>query len=105
MIRDAIKLRSSFNLIHLETMLKINVYIPKSRSFDQEELGRVQQEVLLEGTRPLNVASPEGTILNKLECTAWVAKYPIDNGTIFSVYSKFKELISIWLIFNVGQQI
>ena len=67
MIRDAIRRRSSFNVIHLETMLKVDVYIPKSRSFDQEELRRVQQEVLLEGTRPLNVASPEGTILNKLE--------------------------------------
>ena len=67
MIRDAIKRRSSFNLIHLETMLKVDVYIPKSRPFDQEELRRVQQEVLLEGTRPFNVASPEGTILNKLE--------------------------------------
>ena len=67
MIWDAIRRRSSFNVIHLETMLKVDVYIPKSRPFDQEELRRVQQEVLLEGTRPLNVASPEGTILNKLE--------------------------------------
>ncbi len=67
MIRDAIKRRSSFNVIHLDTMLKVDVYIPKFRSFDQEELRRAQQEVLLEGTRPFNVASPEGTILNKLE--------------------------------------
>jgi len=67
MIRDAIKRRSSFNVIHLDTMLKVDVYIPKSRPFDQEELRRVQQEVLLEGTRPFNIASPEGTILNKLE--------------------------------------
>lgn len=67
MIRDAIRHRSSFNLIHLDTMLKVDVYIPKSRPFDQEELRRAQQEVLLEGTRPFHVASPEGTILNKLE--------------------------------------
>jgi hypothetical protein len=67
MIRDAIKRRSSFNVIHLDTMLKVDVFIPKTRLFDQEELRRVQQEVLLEGTRPFNVASPEGTILNKLE--------------------------------------
>ena len=67
MIRDAIKRRSSFNVIHLDTMLKVDVYIPKFRSFDQEELRRAQQEVLLEETRPFNVASPEGTILNKLE--------------------------------------
>jgi hypothetical protein len=67
MIRDAIKRRSSFNVIHLDTMLKVDVFIPKSRLFDQEELRRAQQEVLLEGTRPFNIASPEGTILNKLE--------------------------------------
>ena len=67
MIRDAIKRRSSFNVIHLDTMLKVDVFVPKSRLFDQEEFRRAQQEVLLEGTRPFNVASPEGTILNKLE--------------------------------------
>ena len=67
MIRDAIKRCSSFNVIHLDTMLKVDVFIPKSRPFDQEELRRSQQEVLLEGTRAFNLASPEGTILNKLE--------------------------------------
>ncbi len=67
MVRDAIKRRSSFNVIHLDTMLKVDVFVPKSRLFDQEEFRRAQQEVLLEGTRPFNVASPEGTILNKLE--------------------------------------
>ncbi len=67
MIRDAIKRRGSFNVIHLDTMLKVDVFIPKTRLFDQEELRRVQQEVLSEGTRPFNIASPEGTILNKLE--------------------------------------
>ncbi len=67
MVRDAIRHRSSFNIIHQETILKVDVFISKSRLFDQEELRRVQQEVLLEGTRPFNMASPEGTILNKLE--------------------------------------
>ena len=67
MIRDAIRHRSSFNIIHLDTMLKVDVYIPKLRPFDQEELHRVQQEVLLEGARPFYVASPEGTVLYKLE--------------------------------------
>ncbi len=74
MIRDAIKRRGSFNVIHLDTMLKVDVFIPKSRPFDQEELRRAQQEVLLEGTRPYNVASPEGTILNKLEWYRGVLK-------------------------------
>ncbi len=66
-VRDAIRRRSSFNAIHLGTMLKVDVFIPKARPFDQEELRRVRQEVLVEGTPPFYMASPEGTILNKLE--------------------------------------
>jgi hypothetical protein len=66
-VRDAIRRRSSFNAIHLDTMLKVDVFIAKTRAFDQEELRRVRQEVLAEGTRPFYMASPEGTILNKLE--------------------------------------
>jgi hypothetical protein len=45
MIRDAIKRRSSFNVIHLDTMLKVDIFIPKSRLFDQEELRRVRVRV------------------------------------------------------------
>jgi hypothetical protein len=67
MVRDAINRHGSFNIIHLDTMLKVDVFIPKTRLFDQEELRRSQQEVLVEGTRPFSMASPEGTILNKLE--------------------------------------
>jgi hypothetical protein len=67
MIRDAIRRQSSFNVIHQDTILKVDIFIPKSRLFDQEELRKVRQEVLSEGTRPFNIASPEGTILNKFE--------------------------------------
>jgi hypothetical protein len=48
-------------------MLKVDVFIPKSRLFDQEELRRVLLQPLIEDTRPFYIASPEGTILNKLE--------------------------------------
>ncbi len=66
-VRDAIRRRGSFNAIHLDTMLKVDVFIPKTRAFDQEELRRTRQETLVEGMRPFYMASPEGTILNKLE--------------------------------------
>jgi len=66
-VKDAVRRRSSFNAIHLETMLKVDVFIPKARLFDQEELRRVRLQPLVENTRPFYVASPEGTILNKLE--------------------------------------
>jgi len=67
MIRDAIRRQSSFNVIHQDTILKVDIFIPKSRLFDQEELQRVQSKVLEGSDRSFFVASPEGTILNKLE--------------------------------------
>lgn len=51
----------------LDTMLKVDVFIPKTRLFDQEELRRVQLKVLEGSKRSFYTASPEGTILNKLE--------------------------------------
>lgn len=67
MVRDAIRHRSSFNAIYLDTMLKVDVFVLKSRAFDQEELRRVQQQVLVEGSRTFYMASPEDLVLNKLE--------------------------------------
>lgn len=66
-VRDAVKRRSSFNVIHLESILKIDVFVAKSRVFDQEEFRRVRLKTLEGSGRPFYVASPEGTILNKLE--------------------------------------
>ncbi|MGI9062057.1 MAG: hypothetical protein ACR2H5_26175 [Ktedonobacteraceae bacterium] len=66
-VRDAIQRKGLFNLIHLETILPINISIPKARLFDQEELHRAQLQPLMKDTRPFYIASPEGIILNKLE--------------------------------------
>ncbi|MDQ2715725.1 MAG: hypothetical protein M3Z08_12525 [Chloroflexota bacterium] len=67
MIRDAIRHHSSFNIIHLDTMLKIDVFLSKARLFDQETQRRVQQKTLAGSDRPFYMASPEDVILNKLE--------------------------------------
>lgn len=66
-IRDAIRRHSSFSMVHFDTSLKVDVFIPKTRLFDQEELKRIELKMLEGSERPFNVASPEGTILNKLE--------------------------------------
>lgn len=66
-VRDAVRRKSSFNAIHLDTILKVDVFIPKSRLFDQEELHRTQLKTLEGSSRPFYVSSPEGTILSKLE--------------------------------------
>ena len=68
MIQDAIQHQSSFNLIHLETMFKIDVFILKNRQFDRQAfLRRVQKTVAEDTSQQLFFATPEDIILNKLE--------------------------------------
>lgn len=69
MIRDAIRRRSEFNVIHLQTMFKVDVFIQKSRVFDQQVLRRVQPQALPkdENKRLFYLESPEDVVLTKLE--------------------------------------
>ncbi len=67
-IRDAIRRRSSFNLIHLETMFKVDVFVRKQRPFDQAQFERrVAQIVATDPERTAYVATPEDIVLAKLE--------------------------------------
>jgi len=67
-IRDAIRRRSSFNVIHLETMFKVDVFVPKGRPFDRAQLDRRAVEVIAtDPERTAYVASPEDSVLAKLE--------------------------------------
>lgn len=70
MILEAIEGRSSFNMIHLETMLKIDVFIAKNTPYDIETFKRRRRDTLHEeqsGTQ-FYLVSPEDIVLNKL---AW----------------------------------
>jgi hypothetical protein len=69
MIRDAIRRRSCFNLIHLDTMLKVDIFVLKSRDYDQNAFGNRRKDTLDEApdARVYYLASPEDIILNKLE--------------------------------------
>jgi hypothetical protein len=67
-IRHAIHTRSSFNVIHLATMFKVDIFIPKDRPFDRQQLARRQPWAAEpDSDRVIYVASPEDTILAKLE--------------------------------------
>ncbi len=67
-IETAIQGRSSFNLLHLDTMFKVDVFVAKSRPFDQAQLARRQlQPVSQEPERLAYVTSAEDVILAKLE--------------------------------------
>ena len=67
-IRESLTRRSSFNLIHLATMVKIDIFIPKDGSFNQVMLER-RQNIPLDKTasRLFQLTSAEDIILLKLD--------------------------------------
>ena len=68
MIVDAIQRNSSFNIIHRETMFKVDVFLPHPRPFLQSQLERAQRQTFsLDTEMSAKFASPEDTILSKLE--------------------------------------
>lgn len=68
MIIDAIRRRSSFNVIHFKTMFKIDIFILKDRKFDESALKRRREDTLSEASNvKLFISSPEDIILYKLE--------------------------------------
>jgi len=67
-IMDAIRCRSSFNVIHLATMFKVDVFVHRQRPFDQAQFERRSAQVVsTDPERTAYVASPEDTVLAKLE--------------------------------------
>jgi hypothetical protein len=66
-IRQAIATKRSFNVIHLETMFKVDVFISKRDAFDLKQLERRKLEIVSRGPeRSAYIASPEDIILSKL---------------------------------------
>lgn len=68
MIRDAIQRRSSFNVIHLETMFKADVFIQQGDPWSRGAMTRARTEQIdiPEGQAAVRFASPEDTLLHKL---------------------------------------
>ncbi len=68
MIRRAVQRRSSFNLIHFETMFKVDIFLTKTRAFDQQQLTR-RIAVLLgdDENESAWVLSAEDIVLAKLD--------------------------------------
>ena len=66
MISEAILQKSSFNFIHLETMIKIDVFIFKGEPYQNEVLLRKRMDSIGEGDASVEFyfSSPEDIILN-----------------------------------------
>ena len=68
MIAESIQRHSNFNIIHRETMFKVDVFVPRPRPFLQSQLARAQKQTFTFETEiSARFASPEDTILAKLE--------------------------------------
>ncbi len=68
MIAEAIQHNSSFNIIHRESMFKVDVFVPRRRPFLQSQLTRAQRQTFTFETEvSAKFASPEDTVLAKLE--------------------------------------
>lgn len=67
-VRQAIRRRSSFNLIHLETMVKVDVFLPRDRPFDRQQLARrIAAAVTADAEIFLWILTAEDVILAKLD--------------------------------------
>ena len=68
MIREALRLHRCFNVIHLETMFKADLFIPEPDLWTDAELERGRSESVDVGDTVvmLRFASPEDTLLHKL---------------------------------------
>jgi hypothetical protein len=68
MIVESIRRNSSFNIIHRETLFKVDVFIPRPRPFLQSQLARAQKQTFTFETEvSAKFASPEDIVLAKLE--------------------------------------
>ena len=68
MIAESIQRNTSFNIIHRETFFKVDIFIPSPRPFLQSQLSRAQRQTFtFETEASAKFASPEDTILSKLE--------------------------------------
>lgn len=68
MVKDAVRRRASFNLIHLLSGFKVDVFVRKDRPFETAMWDRRQPGPDADATgRPINVVSAEDVVLLKLE--------------------------------------
>ncbi|MBI4585030.1 MAG: hypothetical protein HY717_13540 [Planctomycetes bacterium] len=65
-IEEAIERRASFNVIHLKTMFKVDVFVLEDEAFHRESFRRSRPEKLLPFGAAVRVATPEDTVLHKL---------------------------------------
>ena len=68
LIAETIRRNSSFNIIHRETMFKVDIFIPRLRPFLESQLKRAEEQAFeFDAEVSAKFASAEDTVLAKLE--------------------------------------
>jgi hypothetical protein len=66
MMQSAVRHSSSFNVIHLATMFKVDIFVPQDTPFARENMHRRIALEVPEVGRTLYICAPEDTVLHKL---------------------------------------
>lgn len=67
-MRRALSLRRMFNLIHMDSMFKVDIYVPKDDEFSRQQFKMARRMALLpDEAGGVYIAAPEDTILAKLQ--------------------------------------
>ncbi|MGH2411465.1 MAG: hypothetical protein ACRDGS_14035 [Chloroflexota bacterium] len=65
---DALAHQASFNAIHLDSLFKVDIFLPRLRLFEQARLARGRRYAIgQDPARTAVISSPEDTVLAKLE--------------------------------------
>ncbi|MCO6455741.1 MAG: hypothetical protein J5I93_10640 [Pirellulaceae bacterium] len=89
-VRGAVRRKSCFNLIHLPTSFKIDVFVSRGRPYDLESMRRATEQRLGEGHHvQVRIASAEDSIVSKLE---W---YRLTNETSDRQWDDVSRLIQL----------
>lgn len=67
-LRDAVTRRGSWNIFHLPSLTKVDLFMLRESPFDASEFARRRRIVLPPEGRGLSIKSPEDTVLRKLLC-------------------------------------
>jgi len=68
MLRDAVRRRGSLNILHRESLFKVDIFIPKDRPFVQSQFRRARLYRLMEDVPvEARIAAAEDILLAKLE--------------------------------------
>ncbi len=87
-VREAIKQKGMFNIIHLPTYLKLDFWLLSDTPFDLSRFNRRQRIELLD--QPMTISSSEDTILQKLNWykEAKIEKHLVDAAFVYQIQHK-----------------